>query len=72
MMRTMQGRMVGGGNSIRMVRKRSGRLCFMGNLCPFGLFQPCFIAKNAYQTTGLGVVSVGKGYGTGRVDLWSG
>ena len=61
MMRTMQGRMVGGSKSIRMVRKTSGRLRFMGNLCPFGLFQPGFIDKNAYQTTGLGVMSVRKG-----------
>ena len=45
-MRTMQGRMVGGSNSLRTARKTSGRLCFMGN----------FSAKNAYQTIGLGVV----------------
>ena len=54
---TLQGRMVGGSNSIRMVRKTSGRLRFMGNLRPFGLFT----AKKANQTTEMGVVSVGKG-----------
>ena len=58
MMRTMQRRMVGGSNSIRMVRKTSGRLHFMGNLHPFGLAM--FSANNAYQTTGLSVVSAGK------------
>ena len=31
-----------------------------------------FSALSAYQTTGIGVVIVGKGQGTGRVDLWSG
>ena len=39
---TMQGRMVGWSNSIRMVRKTSGRIRFMGSLRPFGLFLPCF------------------------------
>ena len=40
---TLQGRMVGGYNTIRMVRKTLGRLHFMGNLRPFGLFQPCLL-----------------------------
>ena len=31
-----------------------------------------FSAWNAYQTTEMGVASVGEGQGTGRVDMWSG
>ena len=31
-----------------------------------------FSAQSAYQTTGMGKVSVGVGQGTGRVDMWSG
>jgi len=42
MMWTMQARMVEGSNSIRMVRKTSGRLHFMGKLHSIGLFQWCF------------------------------
>jgi len=42
MMWTMQVRMVEGSNSIRRVRKTSGRLHFMGKLHPFGLFQCWF------------------------------
>ena len=49
---TMQGRMVGGSNSIRMVRKTSGRLRFMGNLRPFGLFQPCFQPRKPTKKIG--------------------
>ena len=57
----MQGRMVGGSDFIRMVRKTSGRFCYMGNLCPFLPVSALFLAKSAYQTTGLGVVIVDKG-----------
>ena len=56
MMRTMQGRMVGGSNSIRMVRKT-----FHGQFVPIWPVSAVFSAKNAYKTTGLGVMSVGKG-----------
>ena len=42
MMWTVQARMVEGSNSIRMVRKTSARLRFMGKLHPMGLFQWCF------------------------------
>ena len=33
---------------------------FHGQFVPIWPVSPCFIAKNAYQTTGLGVMSVGK------------
>ena len=66
MMWTMQRRLVGGSNSIRMVRKMSGRTRFIWPVSAM------FSAWSAYQTTGIGVFSVGKGLGTGRVDMWSG
>ena len=60
MMWTLQGRMVGGYNSIRMVRKASGRLGFYGQFVPFWPVSFVFSANNAYQTAGLSLVSAGK------------
>ena len=60
----MQGKMLGGFNSIRMVRKG-----------PFyGQFAPTLpvSTESAYKTTGIGVVSLGEVQGTGRVYRWSG
>ena len=45
---------------------------FQGQFAPIWPVSAVFSAKKAYQTTVLGVVSVGKGEGTGRVNLWSG
>ena len=50
---TMQGRMVGGSD----IRKA----LFHGQFVPIRPVSAVFSAKNAYQTTGLGLVSVGKG-----------
>ena len=52
----MQGRMVGGSNSIRMVRKAP----FHGQFVPIWPVSAVFTAKEANQTTRMGVVSVGK------------
>ena len=57
MMWTMHGRMVGGSNSIRMVRKAP----FHGQFVPIWPVSAVFSARKANQTTGMGVVSVGKG-----------
>ena len=72
MMWTVQARMVEGSNSIRMVRKTSGRLHFMGKLHPIGLFQWWFQCFSAYQSTGKGGVSVVEGQGIDRVDMGTG
>ena len=56
--------MLGGFNSIRMVRKGPFYEQFAPTL-PVS-------AESAYQTTGIGVVSLGEVQGTGRVYMWSG
>ena len=60
----MQGKMLGGFNSIRMVRKGPFYEQFAPTL-PVS-------AESAFQTTGIGVVSLGEVQGTGRVYMWSG
>ena len=44
----------------------------MGNLHPFILFQLCFQPRMPTKQLECGVMSVVKGLGTGRVDMWSG
>ena len=68
MMWTMQARMVEGSNSIRRVRKTSGRL----QIAPVWPVSVVFSAASVYQSTGMGVVSVGEGQGTDRVDMGTG
>ena len=60
----MQGKMLGGFNSIRMVRKG----LFYGQFAPTLPVS----AESADKTTGIGVVSLGEVQGTGRVYRWSG
>ena len=45
---------------------------FHGQFVPIWPVSAVFSAWSAYQTTGIGVFSMGKGLGTGRVDMWSG
>ena len=64
---SMQGNMFGGSNSIRMVRKASGRFL----IDPFRTIWPVlqsvgFPPRSAHQ---MGVLGVGKAHRTGRVDL---
>ena len=56
----------------RVQLHQDGQAPFHGQFVPIRPVSAVFSAKEANQTTGLGVVSVGKGYGTDRVDLWSG
>ena len=57
---TLQGRMVGGSNSIRMVEDVR-KAPFHGQFAPIWPVSAVFTAKIANQTTEMGVVSVGKG-----------
>ena len=68
MMWTMQARMVEGSNSIRRVRKAP----FYGQIAPVWPVSVVFSATSVYQSTGMGVVSVGEGQGTDRVDMGTG
>ena len=60
----MQGKMLGGFNSIRMARKG----LFYGQFAPTLPVS----AESAYKTTRIGVVSLGEVQGTGRVYMRSG
>ena len=45
---------------------------FYGQIAPVWLVSVVFSAANVYQSTGMGVVSVGEGQGTDRVDMGTG
>ena len=45
---------------------------FYGQIAPIWPVSVVFSAVGAYQSTGMGVVSVGEGQGTDRVDMGTG
>ena len=45
---------------------------FYGQISPDGPVSVVFSAASAYQSTGMGVVIVGEGQGTDRVDMGTG
>ena len=58
---TMQGRMVGGVQLHQDGQEDVRKAPFHGQFVPIWPVSAVFSAKKAYQTTGLGVISVGKG-----------